>query len=215
MKHRVGFNRLGRKPAHRKALHRNMVTSLFKHERIRTTKAKAREIRRTAEKMITRAKVDSVHNRRMVARDIKDKAILAKLFVDIGPRFKARPGGYTRMLKIGHRAGDASEMVLLELVTEEVEETSKSSRRRKGGEKKSAPKAEKAPAGDKASAAEKKVSGAKESDEGPADPGERSAASEPTPEPASGDDAPAAEAAASDDESASGADETAEKKDGE
>lgn len=125
MKHKVGFNRLGRKPAHRKALHRNMVTSLFKHERIRTTKAKARAIRRTAEKMITRAKVDSVHNRRMIARDLKDKAILAKLFVDIGPRFKTRPGGYTRMLKIGHRAGDASEMVILELVGEEVEETRK------------------------------------------------------------------------------------------
>ena len=129
MKHRVGFNRLGRKPAHRKALHRNMVTSLFKHERIRTTKAKAREIRRTAEKMITRAKVDSVHNRRMVARDIKDGAILAKLFTDIGPRFRTRPGGYTRMLKIGHRAGDASEMVLLELVSEVTDE-SKGSRQR-------------------------------------------------------------------------------------
>ena len=125
MKHRVGFNRLGRKPAHRKALHRNMVTSLFKYERIRTTKAKALEIRRTAEKMITRAKVDSVHNRRMVARDLKDKAILAKLFVDIGPRYTTRPGGYTRMLKIGHRAGDASEMVLLELVGEEVTESKK------------------------------------------------------------------------------------------
>ena len=125
MKHRVGFNRLGRKPAHRKALHRNMVTSLFKYERIRTTKAKALEIRRTAEKMITRAKVDSVHNRRMVARDLKDKAILAKLFVDIGPRYTTRPGGYTRMLKIGHRAGDASEMVLLELVGEEVAESKK------------------------------------------------------------------------------------------
>jgi large subunit ribosomal protein L17 len=123
MKHKVGFNRLGRKPAHRKALHRNMVTSLLKHERIRTTKAKAREIRRTAEKMITRAKVDSVHNRRMIARDIKDKAILAKLFVEIGPRFKSRPGGYTRMLKIGQRAGDAADMVILELVEEEVETT--------------------------------------------------------------------------------------------
>jgi len=125
MKHKVGFNRLGRKPAHRKALHRNMVTSLFKHERIRTTKAKARAIRRTAEKMITRAKVDSVHNRRMIARDLKDKAILAKLFVDIGPRFRSRPGGYTRMLKIGHRAGDASEMVILELVGEELQEPKK------------------------------------------------------------------------------------------
>ena len=118
MKHRVGFNRLGRKPSHRKALHRNMVTSLFLHERIRTTKAKAQAIRRTAEKMITRAKVDSVHNRRMVGRDLKDKAVLAKLFVEIGPRFKERPGGYTRMLKIGPRPGDAAQMVLLELVGE-------------------------------------------------------------------------------------------------
>jgi large subunit ribosomal protein L17 len=133
MKHRVGFNRLGRKPAHRKALRRNMVTSLFKHERIRTTKAKAREIRRTAEKMITRAKVDSVHNRRMVGRDIKDKAVLAKLFVDIAPRFKTRPGGYTRMLRIGQRRGDASDMVLLELVHEEVEHAPKS--KKKGAEK--------------------------------------------------------------------------------
>jgi len=93
-----------------------MVTSLFRHERIQTTRAKARAVRSTAEKMITRAKVDTVHNRRTVGRDIKDKAVLAKLFVEIGPRFKERPGGYTRMLRIGERAGDASEMVLLELV---------------------------------------------------------------------------------------------------
>lgn len=139
MKHRVGFNRLGRKPSHRRSLHRNMVTSLFKYERIRTTKAKAREIRRSAEKMITRAKVDSVHNRRMVARDIKDKAILAKLFVDIAPRFKERPGGYTRMLKVGHRRGDASEMVLLELVADEIEAAPKKKRSRKPAE---APKTE-------------------------------------------------------------------------
>jgi len=131
MKHRVGFNRLGRKPSHRKSLHRNMVTSLFKYERIRTTKAKAREIRRSAEKMITRAKIDSVHNRRMVARDIKDKAILAKLFGDIAPRFKERPGGYTRILKVGHRRGDASEMVLLELVAEELGQAPKKKRSRK------------------------------------------------------------------------------------
>ena len=73
MKHRVGYNRLGRKASHRKALHRNMTASLFRYERIRTTKAKALAVRRTVEKMITRAKEDSVHNRRMVARDIKDK----------------------------------------------------------------------------------------------------------------------------------------------
>ena len=140
MKHRVGYNRLGRKPAHRKALHRNMVTSLFKHERIRTTKAKAREIRRTAEKMITRAKIDSVHNRRMVARDIKDKAILAKLFTDIAPRYVARPGGYTRMLKIGLRQGDASEMVLLELVEEEFEAKTSKKAKPAASEKKAATK---------------------------------------------------------------------------
>jgi large subunit ribosomal protein L17 len=119
MKHRIGYNRLGRKESHRKALKRNMVTSLFRHERIRTTKAKAKEIRRVAEKMITRAKIDSVHNRRIIAADIKDKAIVAKLFTEIGPRYTNRPGGYTRILKIGYRNGDAAEVVLLELVAEE------------------------------------------------------------------------------------------------
>ncbi len=116
MHNRIGFNRLGRKASHRKALHRNMVTSLFKYERIKTTKAKAMEIRRTAEKMITRAKVDSVHNRRIVAKAISDKDILNKLFTEIAPRFTERPGGYTRVLKMGNRQGDAAEVVLLELV---------------------------------------------------------------------------------------------------
>jgi large subunit ribosomal protein L17 len=114
-----------------------MVTSLFLEERIRTTKAKAQAIRRTAEKMITRAKEDTVHNRRIVGKDIKDKAALAKLFTDVAPRFAKRPGGYTRVLKLGQRAGDASEMVLLELVqgTEEVQEE-KVRRRRRRREKK-------------------------------------------------------------------------------
>jgi large subunit ribosomal protein L17 len=116
MHNRIGFNRLGRKASHRKALHRNMVTSLFKYERIKTTKTKAMEIRRTAEKMITRAKVDSVHNRRIVAKAISDKDILNKLFTEIAPRFTERPGGYTRVLKMGFRQGDAAEVVLLELV---------------------------------------------------------------------------------------------------
>jgi large subunit ribosomal protein L17 len=131
MRHRSGFNRLGRKASHRIALHRNMVTSLFKYERIRTTKAKALEIRRTAEKMITRAKLDSVHNRRIVGKDIKDQGILAKLFTDIGPRFKERPGGYTRVLKIGYRDGDAAQMVVLELVErDEAAEAEQSANRR-------------------------------------------------------------------------------------
>jgi large subunit ribosomal protein L17 len=102
--------------AHRKALHRNMVTSLFRYERIKTTKAKALEIRRSAEKLITRAKVDSVHNRRIVSSRLFDEGIVAKLFTDIAQRMKDRPGGYTRILKIGERYGDASEVVILELV---------------------------------------------------------------------------------------------------
>lgn len=124
MNHRMGFNRLSRTSSHRKAMTRNMVTSIFKYERIKTTKAKALEIRRTAEKMITRAKVDSVHNRRVIAKDIKDKEILAKLFTDIAPRFKTREGGYTRILKLGRRAGDAAEIVFLELVESESNEKS-------------------------------------------------------------------------------------------
>ncbi|MDZ7792524.1 MAG: 50S ribosomal protein L17 [Spirochaetia bacterium] len=143
MKHKIGFNRLGRKSSHRKSLHRNMTTSLFRYERIKTTKAKALAIRRTAEKMITRAKMDSVHNRRIMNKDIKDKEILAKLFTEIGPRYKERPGGYTRILKLGYRQGDAAEMVLLELVEEEVAE-------QKQGKKKSTKKAKSAAAPTKA-----------------------------------------------------------------
>jgi large subunit ribosomal protein L17 len=102
--------------AHRKALHRSMVTSLFRYERIRTTKAKALEVRRTAEKMITRAKVDSVHNRRIVSSRLYDEGIVAKLFTTIAPRMKERDGGYTRILKLGERQGDAAQVVILELV---------------------------------------------------------------------------------------------------
>ncbi|QQO10659.1 50S ribosomal protein L17 [Breznakiella homolactica] len=116
MKHKRGFNPLERTSAHRKALHRSMVTSLFRYERIRTTKAKALEIRRSAEKMITRAKVDSVHNRRLVSSRLYDEGVVAKLFTIIAPRMQDRPGGYTRIIKLGERAGDAAEIVILELV---------------------------------------------------------------------------------------------------
>lgn len=126
-----GYNRLGRKASHRNALHRNMVTSLFKYGRIKTTKAKAKEIRRTAEKMVTKAKVDSVHNRRIIAKDIRDKAVLAKLFTEISPRYIERPGGYTRILKLGFRKNDASEMVLLELVDREEDKQKKKKRAEK------------------------------------------------------------------------------------
>ncbi len=149
MKHKIGYNKLSRTSSHRKAMIRNMMTSLFRYERVQTTKAKALEVRRHAEKMITRAKVDSVHNRRIAGEDIKDKAVLAKLFTDIGPRNSERPGGYTRILKLGQRSGDAADMVLLELVEREVpkEEPKK--------KKKSAAKAQKAAAEEKTSESEK------------------------------------------------------------
>ena len=98
MRHRNDINRLDRKSSHRRALHRSMVTALFRYERIRTTRAKAREVARTAERLITRARVDSVHNRRQVARAIHDKMVLAKLFDEIAGRFQGRPGGYTRQI---------------------------------------------------------------------------------------------------------------------
>ncbi len=116
MKHRMGFKRLGRNRSHRIALYKAMATALFRYERIRTTQVKAKEMRRVVERMISRARQDTVHNRRLIARSIADKAVLAKLFTDIAPRFASRPGGYTRILKLGARYGDASEMVLLELV---------------------------------------------------------------------------------------------------
>lgn len=119
MRHKTGFKSLGRKYSHRLALHRNMVTALIKYERIKTTITKAKEIRKTAEKLITRAKIDSVHNRRIVAKTLYSKGMVAKLFTDVAPRFSERAGGYTRILKIGQRTSDASEMVFLELVERE------------------------------------------------------------------------------------------------
>lgn len=116
MNHKVGFNPLSRTTAHRRAMTRNMVTSLLRFERITTTKAKALEVRRAAEKLITRSKVDSVHNRREAAKFIQDEKVLNKLFTEIGPRMKDRNGGYTRVLKLGFRQGDAADVVILELV---------------------------------------------------------------------------------------------------
>jgi large subunit ribosomal protein L17 len=116
MNHMNGFNPLSRTSAHRRAMSRNMVTSLFRYEGVTTTKAKALEVRKAAEKLITRAKVDTVHNRRVAAKFIADEKILNKLFTDIGPRMKDRNGGYTRVLKMGFRQGDAAEVVILELV---------------------------------------------------------------------------------------------------
>ena len=95
---------------------RNMATSLFRHERIETTTAKAKELRPFAERLITLGKRGDLHARRLAGRLIADRQVLSKLFDDIGPRFTERPGGYTRILKLGNRRGDAAEMALIELV---------------------------------------------------------------------------------------------------
>jgi len=136
MKHKRGFNPLNRMASHRKALHRSMVTSLFRRERIRTTKAKALEIRRTAEKMITRAKEDSVHNRRIVSSRLFDEGVVAKLFTDIAVRMKDRNGGYTRIIKLGERKGDAAEVVILELVDYKIDTDDNRKKSKKKDEKK-------------------------------------------------------------------------------
>jgi large subunit ribosomal protein L17 len=135
MKHRRGFNPLERMSAHRKALRRNMVTSLFRHERIQTTKTKALEIRRSAEKLITRAKIDSVHNRRIVSARMFDEGMVAKLFTDIAVRMKDRNGGYTRIIKLGERFGDAAEMVILELVDYQLTIKEEKDTKKKKGDK--------------------------------------------------------------------------------
>ena len=139
MNHRNGFNPLSRTTAHRRAMTRNMVTSLFRYERITTTEAKAKEVRKAAEKLITRAKVDSVHNRRTVAKFIADEKILNKLFTEIGPRMKERNGGYTRILKLGFRQGDAADTVIFELVDYKLPEAGAEDAK---ASKKSAKKAE-------------------------------------------------------------------------
>lgn len=159
MNHKNGFNPLSRTASHRRAMSRNMVTSLFRYERITTTKAKALEVRKAAEKLITRSKVDSVHNRRQAARFIADEVILAKLFTDIGPRMKERNGGYTRILKLGFRQGDAADLVILELVDYKLDTSSKDKDAKKDEKgAKAAPKA-KADAKPKAKTAKDSASG--------------------------------------------------------
>lgn len=125
MRHKVAGRRLNRSTGHRSAMRKTMTKQLFEHERIRTTKAKAESVRGYAERLITLAKRGNeagddkmVHSRRLAAARIGDPEIVRKLFDDIAPRYASRPGGYTRMLKLGPRKGDGAEMVLLELVEE-------------------------------------------------------------------------------------------------
>jgi len=116
MRHRKSGRQLSRNSSHRWALMRNLVTALLRHEKIQTTDPKAKELRRWADRVITLGKEGSLHARRQVLGIVQDKAVVRKLFDTIAPRFKERPGGYTRIIKIGWRRGDAAQMSLIELV---------------------------------------------------------------------------------------------------
>lgn len=123
MRHRQSGRQLNRNSSHRKAMMSNMATSLFSHEVIRTTLPKAKELRRYAEPLITLAKKDNVARRRQAFAKLRDDASVGKLFSDLGPRYKERPGGYTRILKCGFRSGDNAPMALIELVDRPTEES--------------------------------------------------------------------------------------------
>jgi len=116
MRHRHGLRKLNRTSSHRLAMLRNMTNSLFTHEVIKTTLPKAKELRRVAEPLITLSKDPTLANRRLAFNRLRDRDVVGKLFNELGPRYKARPGGYLRILKFGFRQGDAAPMALVELV---------------------------------------------------------------------------------------------------
>jgi len=122
MRHRKSGRALGRKSSHRRAMYKNMAASLIQHETIRTTLPKAKELRRVVEPLITLAKQDGVARRRLAFSRLRDKASVGKLFNELGPRFKDRPGGYLRILKIGYRPGDSAPMALVQLLDQPEKE---------------------------------------------------------------------------------------------
>jgi len=123
MRHRKSGRKLGRNSSHRKAMFRNMAASLLRHETIKTTLPKAKELRRVVEPLITLAKEDGVAKRRLAFDRLRDKEVVGKLFKELGPRFKDRPGGYLRILKTGPRPGDAAPMAIVQLVDGPVVES--------------------------------------------------------------------------------------------
>ena len=141
MRHRARSRKLGRTSAHRKAMYRNMVTSLLEHERIQTTDAKAKEVRRIAERMITLGKRGGLHARRQALRVIRSREVAAKVFDDLAERFRERPGGYTRVLKLRTRPGDAADLSLVELVEGAAPAPAPEEKGRKKSAKKKADKA--------------------------------------------------------------------------
>jgi large subunit ribosomal protein L17 len=134
--------RLGGSPSHQKLILSNLATSLFEHGRITTTEAKARTLRPYAERLITKAKKGDLHNRRLVLRDVRDKGVVHALFEEIAPRYAERPGGYTRITKLGPRKGDNAPMAVIELVTEEYVAKSKPAKQAAPAPAEEAPAAE-------------------------------------------------------------------------
>lgn len=124
MRHKKSGRHLGRTSAHRQAMFRNMAASLLRHETIRTTLPKAKELRRVVEPLITMAREDGVANRRLAFDRLRDKEVVGKLFTDLGPRFRGRPGGYLRILKLGPRPGDAAPMAIVQFVEGPAEQQS-------------------------------------------------------------------------------------------
>ncbi len=120
MRHRKDHRKLSRTASHRKAMLRNLVTSLLDHEQVKTTDAKAKEVRRVAEKMITLGKRGTLHARRQALAVVRTREVTSKLFADLAERFRARPGGYTRIVKLGRRVGDAAPMSVIQLVGTEA-----------------------------------------------------------------------------------------------
>jgi large subunit ribosomal protein L17 len=139
MRHRVAGKKLGRKTAHRVMMFRNMVTSLFDKERIRTTLERAKAVRPIAERMITLGKRETLHARRQALAYIKDPAVVTKLFDTLAPRFSDRQGGYTRIIRLGHRDGDGAQMAYLELIGSEFKPAKRDEGKKgKKGEKEAA-----------------------------------------------------------------------------
>ena len=160
MRHRVAYRKLGRVTSHRLAMLRNLATALFERERIQTTLMKAKELRPYAERLITLAKRDEgrLHARRQVAADIRDDVVVKKLFDTLGARYASRPGGYTRILRLGPRKGDGAEMAIVELLGSEYQPEKKA----KGGAKQAEAKAEKAPKAEKKASSKKDAGDAAE-----------------------------------------------------
>lgn len=131
MRHLKSGRQLSRNSSHRWALMRNLITALLREEKIRTTDSKAKELRRWAERVITLGKQGTLHARRQALSIVQDKAVVRKLFDTLGPRFKDRPGGYTRIVKISQRRGDAAQMAVIELVGEEQKTAPSGGRRRR------------------------------------------------------------------------------------